>query len=383
MKNFLKTSLITFLFGMAAVVYGQAPPANFLEILQAFRKYKEIREVSIKVPTVIEIPLGDDFLERFDFAVLNQADNKFEPHYFRQDTKVNKIQTSIPYVLRANLMLDGDVNTYAEFALPEDAHGQVQLEILGAGPITSSALTLLLDNFVALPTSIEIRARVDGADRIVVAKRSLERQSIQFPKTTSNEWRITLAFSQPLRITELRLEQENTTKTSSQGLRFLAKPNTAYRIYFDSDRQVGPPVGEAPNLTSNEDVLLLGSIPTIGNPTYTLSDSDKDNVPDIRDNCISTANTDQQDVNGNGRGDACDDFDKDGIINSKDNCPENPNRDQRNEDGDGLGDACDTEESRITEKYPWLPWIGIGFAALVLIALFALTAWSTKPKMDQ
>ena len=73
----------------------------------------------------------------------------------------------------------------------------------------------------------------------------------------------------------------------------------------------------------------------------------------------------------------CDDFDKDEIINIKDNCPDNPNRDQKNTDGDSAGDACDKEESRITERHAWIPWAGIGFAALVLVILLVLTTRST------
>ena len=86
------------------------------------------------------------------------------------------------------------------------------------------------------------------------------------------------------------------------------------------------------------------------------------------DNCISTINPDQIDVNRNGRGDACDDFDQDGLINTRDNCPNIPNRNQIDTDGDKIGDVCDNEESRTTEKYPWLPWVGIGFAGLVLVS---------------
>lgn len=87
---------------------------------------------------------------------------------------------------------------------------------------------------------------------------------------------------------------------------------------------------------------------------------------------MSHPNADQMDIDRNGRGDVCDDFDRDGRINSIDNCPDQPNRQQLDEDGDGVGDACDDEESRLTEKYAWIPWVGLGFAGLVIVTMFAV-----------
>ncbi|MEY4731278.1 MAG: hypothetical protein RL681_224, partial [Candidatus Parcubacteria bacterium] len=93
---------------------------------------------------------------------------------------------------------------------------------------------------------------------------------------------------------------------------------------------------------------------------------------------VNVANSSQDDVNRNGRGDACDDFDRDGVLNSADNCVNQPNRDQRDTDADGIGDVCDNEESRVTERYEWLPWLGIGFAGVVLIGLFIAAARGLK-----
>ena len=90
----------------------------------------------------------------------------------------------------------------------------------------------------------------------------------------------------------------------------------------------------------------------------------------MNDNCVEVSNPDQVDVNGNGRGDACDDFDKDGVVNQKDNCPDYPNMNQKDTDRDGIGDICDDAESRITEAHPWLPWAGMGFSLLVIGGLF-------------
>ena len=351
-------------------------------VISAYRFYKDIAGISINVPTVVEIPFAADFIERFDFAVLDRATNSFEPHFFKQETLINEIPISvstIPNTVSANRMIDKDTRTYADFLLPENTQGQVQITLSSASPITSSILTALLANNVALPTSVEIRAFVDGQNRIVVASRRMDQHTIRFPQTISNKWQITLNYGQPLRISELRLNQDNATKSNARAIRFLAQPGHSYRVYFDPDRSAKAPVGEAGNLAFAQDVLTIQAISSQNNPNYIIADVDSDGVPDIRDNCVSVSNSDQQDINNNGRGDACDDFDQDGIINSKDNCPDNPNRDQRDTDSDGVGDVCDKEESRITERYPWIPWVGIGFAAVVLIVLLVLTARATPP----
>ena len=100
-------------------------------------------------------------------------------------------------------------------------------------------------------------------------------------------------------------------------------------------------------------------------------DIDNDGIIDSKDNCVNTANIDQADLDGDGIGDVCDDDrDGDGVINSEDNCPDtagavetngcpdsdsdgvidkndncpntaNPN--QEDADGDGIGDVCDDD----------------------------------------
>jgi hypothetical protein len=71
---------------------------------------------------------------------------------------------------------------------------------------------------------------------------------------------------------------------------------------------------------------------------------DGDGVANTSDNCPSTPNANQADLDGDGLGNACDpDLDGDGVANTSDNCPSTANADQADFAGDGLGDACDPD----------------------------------------
>ncbi|XP_071380282.1 thrombospondin-3a-like isoform X2 [Centroberyx affinis] len=78
-------------------------------------------------------------------------------------------------------------------------------------------------------------------------------------------------------------------------------------------------------------------------PNKDQQNSDTDSYGDACDNCPNVPNGSQRDTDGNGMGDTCDnDIDGDGIPNGLDNCPKVPNPMQTDRDEDGVGDACDS-----------------------------------------
>lgn len=347
------------------------------EIESAYRKYKVVgSSLDINAPTVIEVPFNEASVERYDFAVFDKTTKKFEPYYLKKKILVDSKSLTVSATNTENgagLMIDGKQGTYTEFSLPESGEGRTEIRLNSNEPITSSALIFLLDNHVSLPINIEIRAD----NKMVVANKRVVGQMIYFPKTTASNWVVSFTYNQPLRISELELREDGAAQMEMYSVRFLAQPKHVYWVYFDPDRYVNLPIQESGDLQDDKDVVLVSG-GTVSNPKYIIADIDQDGIPDKQDNCVLEANPDQADVNRNYKGDVCDDFDKDGLINIKDNCPNQPNRDQLDTDGDGVGDVCDTEESRLTEKYKWVPWLGIVLAVVVLVVLFVITAMSVK-----
>ena len=133
------------------------------------------------------------------------------------------------------------------------------------------------------------------------------------------------------------------------------------------------------------------------------TDTDGDGVPDSEDCCPNVANPDQEDQDGDGEGDVCDDDDDgdgvpdtvdqcpntlqgavvdatgcadsdgDGVPDSQDCCPNVPNPGQEDSDGDGVGDACEEPEE--------IPTLGVAPIS-GLIALVALLSfwWRRRTK---
>ena len=144
---------------------------------------------------------------------------------------------------------------------------------------------------------------------------------------------------------------------------FLSGPVRTYGISIGNPAAIPPIVGGK----ANRQVSAVGQfdygIRLSGNEDY-----DGDSVGVTYDNCREVANPAQADTDGDTMGDACDpypastdndndgstgpfqvtlpfdkdqDIDLDKYLNSQDNCLSVANTDQKDSDGDGVGDACD------------------------------------------
>ncbi len=348
-------------------------------MLKGYMSYKDLTNIpSSSLPQVIEIPVIGSQNDMNDQILIDTTDMTIVPIY-----TVSKEETTYGYTVESSneykpdgaLLSDGKTTTYEDFpatttSTPTVIRIYIKPDVVPAVPKVSG-IELVFDQFSKRPDSIEMSTLMVSLDEEVyslIAKSPYSSDVIRFPASVANGYGIKLYHSQPLRISDVKVITDTPFSGGtaiSYSVRFTALTGHSYRLYFSKDKYVS--YNESPeiayslaNPVGNAITKIdVESLPTIPNSTYASPDQDNDGIPTISDNCPKVANTDQKDDNTNGVGDACDDFDQDGVYNAVDNCKVIPNQYQEDKDGDGMGDACDSEESRYSERYPWLPWLGI------------------------
>ena len=159
-----------------ALSYATVPSAisdEKINILSSYQKIKTVSPPAFSVPTVVEVSFDNEFVGRYDFVIVDLETNIFQPHFF--ETTHGEIPISVTSNRTSgsnDAMIDGNSRSFTEFELPEENQGKATITIKSQVPVMSSSLTVLLDNHVALPTSVEIRANVSGKDKIIVAKKA-------------------------------------------------------------------------------------------------------------------------------------------------------------------------------------------------------------------
>lgn len=348
---------------------------------KAFQSVADVEFGKINFPSVIEFPIEFKNGSLRQVLVIEKESGAIQPAIvIEKNKKINYTARDSFDGRDSRLLADGNMETFKEYFSDNGVdQKRVDIFITSEIGIDTDSLTLYLDKFVALPEAVEISAMVGGQEKIILGKSKPLSSVLNFPRTKASEFKISLYYVQPLRIRELQFIDHNSggVAESRDSVRFLAQPGKKYEVFFDLDRYVRIESGEMPNLRQDEEIILASKISSGKNTFYEKADSDGDGVADEGDNCVGIKNSDQADLNHNGRGDACDDFDRDGIINSADNCPDIPNRNQTDEDADGAGDICDQSDDRVLQDQKWFP-LAVIFLVFVVVGLIFLKTFRSE-----
>lgn len=375
-------SLLNVTPAVFAQVTQQNTPPNTIDVDKThFKNVVDIPVQKNSIPQIFELSPFESATST-SYLLIDKGTNEKVKGYIDLINDTTVTEQKIESVAYPKIT-DQNFDTYNEFPYKGN-DAVVKLILTSKTPIRSSSFQIFLSNYVTAPDRVALSALVNGDKKIVVAERDLTSTTFYFPETVSSEWELVFHLTQPLRVVDLKLVDSDSkvrTNTSAK-LRFLDEPTHAYTLYVDAGYNVSDQsFFESNYFLGSVEKKAVKSLPEskkIQNSLFKETDTDGDTIPDVRDNCPLSENYDQADEDGDGIGNPCDDRDYDSVQNHVDNCVDKPNPDQRDMDTDGIGDACDNAEGRLTEKYPWLPWIGIGAAAAVLLTLVALTARDIK-----
>lgn len=382
----LITSTLLLLLMVPLVTVAAGDPRSFYASLFEVMPHQETLPVVVNVPmprSMINMGTTNQLLV-YEVLTATYIDSELNYSYKSQPLIFQMYQgVSTDGVTGDNRnLLDGNPQTTFDLLVAgESTQANSSFLIQADSGLTLSEVKIDYALNSPLPKEVAIYAQNDmGYEYLVFRSTSFDVDSLVFPPRISRNWRLAFVYEAPVRLSEIKLGPEIMT-TVLDGVRFLAQPNQFYEVYLDPETVPFVPLRSSGNLNVQESAVYYPQFGTPRpNPLSAPLDTDKDGVSDKVDNCPNLANPDQASTRGDGIGDVCDDFDYDGRINSLDICQLIPNPSQRDTDGDGIGDECDEGESRLTEQYPWLPWLGIGIALIVILSLFVVVARHPLPK---
>lgn len=258
----------------------------------------------------------------------------------------------------APALSDNTTGTTFDFPLSTTGTHVGKISIVYTEPVTTNSIVFATTNDSYIPNAFSLV--IDGKHIL----NSISGNRAFFPMMTAKRIDIEFTYEQPIRFTEVgvgaNFEEVNT-------IRFVYEPGKTYQLFTAASgygTAVPRPSIDLFNQTRVRAVMLGTGM---NNSAYKEPDTDKDTIVDSKDNCPYVANKEQIDSDANGAGDACEDYDFDGVATYQDNCPKIANADQKDTDQDSKGDVCDGEESRLTEKFPWLPWMAVILVLLTIV----------------
>lgn len=248
-----------------------------------------------------------------------------------------------------------DVDGGPFYAFQTDEHGLIwvtadwivdsaECDIDVMCPGESQVGVAIVDDFENGPYNLYsccVSVQVIGADQtfevVTLSGETMEIAGVVSYQTTDGDWILETDFANAGRCTEITCPDG---QTAVQDLDDCPPPPG----FTCPNGQVVETPSQCPQTPTPTPVPTPTTAPTPTTPQC--QNSDQDDICDVDDNCVFNTNPGQEDQDGDGRGDACDDCptgdtDGDGICDDQDNCRNTPNQGQRNSDGDTIGDACD------------------------------------------
>jgi Thrombospondin type 3 repeat len=334
----------------AAVLLFAPISTVFAFDIGGYKNLSNIEEKAVTAPTIVELssPITEPFLIVSTDSTTPQV---------QSEVKEKIVLPSSVEACKGDVcttepgLLDGSRDTTVDFFLGQAGTNKGSIKVTYQTPITTNQVDFETTTDSYRPSEFSLFA--DG--KLILA--GARPGETKFPRIAGTVFEIQFSYDKPIRFTEAGVGY---AKEVEKRVRFVYEPGKVYQIYSGGTRAIDDTLRASANLfDATRSVVSAELTSTTANPSYIDTDTDKDGIPDVRDNCASAPNTDQKDGDSNGVGDACDDYDYDGTATYKDNCPQVANPDQRDTDGDGMGDLCDSEESRVTEKYKWLQWVAL------------------------
>jgi hypothetical protein len=275
-------------------------------------------------------------------------------------------------------LADFSIATFIDYPVSANAMTTTTWKVTLPYPETIQGYTVSFAPNSALPINQTVKATDAAGITMLLINDSRFMAYTNFPSRKITELTISVTHNQPLRVADIQLQATPQNKPRSV-VYFLAEPNHSYALYTNPHDHVIIPSHEVGALRSDPNPELTTAT-FANNDLYKPPDQDNDMIPDFEDNCPTIANREQEDSDFNGVGDLCEDTDRDGVFDPLDNCPLKANSNQADLDRDGLGDSCDSFDNRITEQYPFLPWLGLGFVGIFIATLFI--ALFKSPKLN-
>jgi hypothetical protein len=346
----IAASILILTFVLSGVVSLASNPNEFTKVAPIqFTKKSYIQKIQLK---------SED--KYSDYVIYDATNNKYVE---TQETVYSDPQyqpiariTSVTNTIEQGYMNDNSSSTYTDL-LANKSNTSSTLIIEPKYNRNINGLEIVFDNISNKFDNLILK---NTNNQSIIA--SGNSNKIDFAQINPVRMELTIIHSQNIRINEIKLI-EVSPEPSGEYISFLAYPDTEYSFYSSLPTNDSRSIN---NYTIYSDAIevegQLGN--KTNNPIFAEKDTDKDGIPDGKDNCVEVANKDQKDLDKNSRGDDCEDKDGDGVYDGIDNCPFAPNSDQADIDNDKKGDVCDKTDNRYLANNQWILWVGIGVTIL-------------------